>query len=149
MNKTELLSSPKVIQQNRLLHDRGKAIEYDEFLSLLEVAKLGKKHERQFNLAVLSESFIQRINEVYGAEGLFQLVMLAMAHEREDFVHFIKSMEWILAIEEMAKRQIPEVLTYDNHDLRQSSKVAQFSTNVFQPSLSVEHHSKCNTNSMI
>jgi hypothetical protein len=62
--------------------------------------------------------------------------MLSMAHERKEFEHFIEPLEWIVAIEEMAKRQKPEALSYDNHTLRQSSKVAKLNTNVLQPSFS-------------
>lgn len=137
MNQAELTSPPKAIERNRFLHGAGKAIKLDEFLMLLQVAKLGdEKLGRQINLAVLSESLVHRVNAVYGGEGLFQLTMLAMAHERREFEHFIEPLEWILAIEEMAKTQEPEAISYDNHALRQSATLAQFNTNVLQPSLS-------------
>lgn len=137
MDATELLSPPKIIDQNRLLHAPGKELPKDQLLLLRRAAQLGgEKVGRQLNLATVPESLIHRIDAAYGAEGLFQLVMLAMAHEPADFAHFLDPLEWILALEEMAAKQAPERLTYDNSTLKQSPVLRQFKTNVMQPSLS-------------
>ena len=137
MNSEDLLSPLKRVRQNRLLHVPGKAIELDEVLLLRSVADMGKEHSgRELNLSSLPEQLIHRIHGIYGGEGLFQLTVLAMAHDHSDFMHFIEPLEWILAVDEMAKANQSEILLCDDPSLKQSPQLNRFNLNILQPSLS-------------
>lgn len=137
MDTNAILSPPKLIKQNHLLHSLEKTLALADVLALRKVAEMGAtKLGRQLNLAHIPEDLVHRVNAIYGGEGLFQLMMLAMGHEDSEFNHFVESLKWILMFEEIAMTNELEPLRYEDSTLKQSEKLRQFNTNVIQPSLS-------------
>lgn len=137
MKLDEFLSGPKLIPQNTLLHGTEKALELDKFLMLKKVADLGKEAQMggELNLSYVSENFIREVHSAYGPEGLFQLITLAMAHQRNEFSHFIDPLKGSLALGGSATGGDATTLEFDNAVLRQSKKLDAFNSNVLQPSL--------------
>ncbi len=137
MKSEHLLSSPKRIRQNRLLHVPGRTIDLEQFLLLRMVSEKGKELAGQeLNFSWIPERLIRQIYDIYGGEGLYQLTFLAMAHDQSECMHFIEPLEYILAVDEIAKSKQSEILLCDDPSLKQSPKLNRFTSNILQPSFS-------------
>src|SRR6266478_3985743 len=125
------------IKKNALLHGSEKSMDLDKFLLLKKVADLGKQAQigRDLNLTHVSEAFVQHVHTAYGPAGLFQLMVLAMAHERSEFRHFIDAIQGTLILEGLGTDDGRVALACDNALLRQSTRLDPFQFNVMQPSL--------------
>ena len=125
------------IRINSLLRGTEKTLGLDEVFMLKKLADYGQETKRgQLNLADVSEDMIRRIHSRYGPSGLFQLVTLAMAHDKNEFRHFFELVEGELSLRELVQESEGQELVCDNDRLKASAKLERLTTNVFQPSLS-------------
>ena len=108
-------------------------------MSLTEVLAIKKgsleveeKPDGLINLASIGDDEWERVEKMYGKEGLFRLFLLATGHSRFDFEHFHDlAYPWWEAI---AKHEVS--LAYDNGLLPATRDLDRFASNVLQPSLS-------------
>lgn len=134
---SSILSSPKRIKQNVVLHSAKHGMELDHLLVLKQAGDLAKKMTgAELNLAYLTEGQIRDVHAAFGPDGLLQVMMLTMGTEKYEFDLFMGTMPGESVLDALSQGSPAAELVCDNAFLPQSVKLNGFNANVLQPSLS-------------
>ena len=130
------LRPPLRIQTNRLLEGAGPTVSLEDALALargIGVVPDGTADGAD-NLAAISEDHLEHVYSLYGEEGLFRLIYLAISHESQEFSHFWHFITFG-PLGPLSELQPAVDIELDNDRLHHGGVLASFSWNVLQPSL--------------
>ena len=143
MDFSKIIEPRKKIKRNVLIQAEGPKFSLEKinafkmFSSLSEqMGRLEEGGNSLMNFKLLSEEYINLVHAKYGEEGLFKLQYLAMAHQHNEFKHFLESIKAEVLYQKLSGHTESVELSPDNSKLPANEKLSNFNIYFAQPSLS-------------
>jgi hypothetical protein len=128
------------IDKNVLLHSAPAGLPLEHIKAMKMLSDLGKNMKEgekgTLNLAKVDESEIDHVYALWGEPGLLQLQVLAVSLSSAEFDHFYGLVQSTLRVGNMVDGGKVQTIAYDNATLPADRRLARFTSNVLNPSLS-------------
>ena len=128
------------LDKNVLLHSEPAGSSLEQVKAMKMLADIGQGMEEgkkgQLNLAKVPEREIDQVHELWGEPGLLQLLILAMSLDAREFEHFYGLTRSTLMLGGLVDNGRVQTIKYDNKSLPGDHRLAAFTCNVLNPSLS-------------